>query len=221
LPPCGRFSKMFKRLLDISGSVVGLALLAPVLLTIAALVKVGSSGPIFFRQVRVGRFGKPFLIHKFRTMEMAAEQSGQLTIGNDRRITSIGHVLRKYKLDELPQLIDVLWGSMSLVGPRPEVPKYVDCYSEEDRSLVLSVRPGMTDLASIEFRDEAAILGRAVDPEVAYIDQVLPAKLAYYRAYARSNSVWLDVTITFRTITAIVVRPSPDRPGCGPTGRKA
>lgn len=202
---------MFKRLLDISGATLGLALLLPAFLVIAVAIKHGSPGPIFFRQIRVGRFGRPFRIHKFRTMEVSAERHGQLTVGEDRRITSLGRFLRKYKLDELPQLIDVLLGRMSLVGPRPEVQKYVDCYSEEDRRIVLSVRPGITDLASIQFRDEAAALGAATDPEAVYINQVLPIKLGYYREYARTHSAAGDLAIILKTIAVILVRP---KPGC-------
>lgn len=196
---------MSKRLFDLCASGVGLLILLPVLLAVALAIKLDSRGPVFFRQERVGRFGHLFRIHKFRTMVVDAETRGmQITIGADPRVTRVGAFLRRYKLDELPQLIDVLRGKMSLVGPRPEVPRYVACYPAEIRDLVLSVRPGITDRASIEFRNESEILGKADDPHRAYVEQVLPVKLRYYVDYVRSRSLRGDVAIIFSTLAAVV-----------------
>lgn len=194
-----------KRLLDVAGSGAGLVVLSPVLLGIAIAIRLDSPGPVFFRQERIGLRGKPFRIHKFRTM--AVDPTGtaqQITVGADRRITRVGHVLRKYKLDELAQLIDVFRGAMSLVGPRPEVPKYVAIYPAEVREIVLSVKPGITDLASIEYRDENTLLGKSDDPERTYIEEVLPAKLSYCVEYVRHHSIWLDLRIIARTIIAVL-----------------
>jgi lipopolysaccharide/colanic/teichoic acid biosynthesis glycosyltransferase len=186
-------------------SSLGLLALGPLLILIALAVKLDSPGPVFFRQERVGRFGVPFRIHKFRTMRHDPAGSGlQITVGADRRITRVGQFLRGSKLDELPQLIDVWQGTMSLVGPRPEVPRYVAHYPAALRDKVLSVRPGITDIASIEYRDESAVLARAADPERAYIDEVLPHKLALAASYVDQASVWLDIRLILRTIGAIV-----------------
>jgi lipopolysaccharide/colanic/teichoic acid biosynthesis glycosyltransferase len=196
---------MSKRLFDLLLSSLGLLVLAPVLLALALAVKLDSRGPVFFRQERVGRFGLPFRIHKFRTMRHDPVGQGlQITVGQDARITRVGAVLRQTKLDELPQLLDVWLGDMSLVGPRPEVPRYVAHYPEALRAKVLSVRPGITDIASIEYRDESAVLARAADPEHAYIHEVLPHKLALSAAYVDQASVWLDVRLIWRTLMAIV-----------------
>ena len=195
---------MSKRLFDLVLSSLGLLLLGPALLLIALLIKLDSSGPVFFRQERVGRFGKPFRIHKFRTMRHHNGAPGlQITVGADARITRVGGVLRGSKLDELPQLIDVWVGTMSLVGPRPEVPRYVAHYPAALRDKVLSVRPGITDIASIEYRDESAVLALAADPEQAYIHEVLPHKLALAASYVDQASVWMDVKLICRTIKAI------------------
>lgn len=196
---------MIKRLLDIVASFIGLFLLSPVLLIIALLIKRDSSGPVFFRQERIGQYGKSFYIHKFRTMTVAQPSTAmQITVGQDARITRIGAFLRHYKIDELPQLIDVLQGSMSLVGPRPEVPKYVALYPEAVKSIVLSVRPGITDLASIEYRSESELLGKSSNPEQTYIEEVMPAKLAYCVQYVEQQSIWLDIQIIARTFIAIL-----------------
>jgi lipopolysaccharide/colanic/teichoic acid biosynthesis glycosyltransferase len=196
---------MGKRLFDVIASGLGLLILAPVLLVLALIIKLESPGPVFFRQERVGRFGKLFRIHKFRTMVTDAERKGlQITVGSDARVTRVGVPLRKYKLDELPQLVDVFVGHMSLVGPRPEVPRYVACYPEEAREIVLSVRPGITDWASIEFKDENEILGKAKDPHQAYIDEVLPIKLGYYVKYVREQSFLGDLRVIFVTIKSLV-----------------
>lgn len=194
---------MSKRLFDLVAAALGLVVLTPLLLAIAAWVKLDSPGPVFYRQQRVGRGGALFNIYKFRTMFERAADARELTVGRDPRITGAGHFLRHYKLDELPQLLNVVQGTMSLVGPRPEVPRYVACYPEEVRALVLSVAPGITDWASILYKEESAILGRAADPERAYIDTILPAKLDYYVRYVRERSFWLDLRIIWRTIAAI------------------
>lgn len=196
---------ILKRWFDLLGSGLGLIALSPILVLIAILIKLDSKGPVFFRQERVGRFGRVFRIHKFRTMVSDAEGKGlQITVGADVRITRVGGVLRKHKLDELPQLIDVLLGDMSLVGPRPEVPRYVACYPEETKDFVLSVRPGITDWASIEYKDENRILGLAEDPHRAYVEQVLPVKLKYYVDYVRRRTFFGDLKIILATLVAIV-----------------
>lgn len=195
---------MSKRLFDWVLASLGLLLLSPALLLVALAIKLDSPGPVFFRQERVGRFGQPFRIHKFRTMRHDPLGAGpQITVGLDRRITRIGGVLRGSKLDELPQLIDVWLGRMSLVGPRPEVPRYVAHYPLSVREKVLSVRPGITDLASIEYRDESSVLARAADPEHAYIHEILPHKLALAERYVDQASVWTDIQLILRTIAAI------------------
>lgn len=195
---------MAKRLFDLAVSGLGLLLLAPILLVVALAIKLESPGRVFFRQERVGRFGKTFRIHKFRTMVTDAERQGlQITVGSDARVTRMGSVLRKYKLDELAQLIDVFVGDMSLVGPRPEVPRYVACYPADVRAIVLSVPPGITDWASIEFKEENSILGDAVDAERVYIEEILPVKLGYYVRYVRERSFMMDLRIIFATLVAV------------------
>jgi lipopolysaccharide/colanic/teichoic acid biosynthesis glycosyltransferase len=196
---------MGKRIFDWFASSTGLFLLSPVFIVLAILIKLDSVGPVFFRQERVGMGGKTFRIHKFRTMVTDAEQRGlQITVGTDARVTRVGRWLRKYKLDELPQLLNVWLGDMSLVGPRPEVPRYVDCYPAAVRDLVLSVRPGITDKASIEFKDENLILGRAADPNRAYVEEVLPIKLTYYQEYVNSRSFFQDMSLILKTLRALV-----------------
>ena len=195
---------MAKRLLDLLLAGLGLLLLAPLLAAIALWIKLDSRGPVLFRQERVGRHGRTFLIHKFRTMALGAPARGpQITVGADPRITAAGRVLRRYKLDELPQLWDVLRGAMSLVGPRPEVPRYVALYPEEMRRLLLSVRPGITDLASLHYRDESAVLARAADPERAYVEEVLPAKLALSSRYVREASLAGDLRLILATLVSL------------------
>lgn len=193
-----------KRLFDLAVALIGLLLLLPVFLGVALTIRFDSPGPVFFRQERVGRNGRTFHIHKFRTMAVGADTKGlQITVGEDSRITRVGYWLRRYKLDELPQLIDVLVGTMSLVGPRPEVPKYMACYPTEVRKVILSVRPGITDQASIEFRQEADLLANSADPEKEYIEKILPIKLAYHERYVRERSFLGDVSIIVRTIRAV------------------
>lgn len=195
---------MSKRLFDVVVAGCGLVILAPVLLAIALWIRLDSPGPALFRQRRVGRHGRLFNIYKFRTMVIHPEHGRQLTVAHDPRITRAGHILRRTKLDELPQLLNVLAGTMSLVGPRPEVPRYVDCYPPVARQTVLSVAPGITDLAAILYKDENDILGRAPDPEQAYIETILPVKLEYYQRYVRDRSFWLDLRILVRTLAAIL-----------------
>ena len=190
---------MAKRLFDVVGAALALLLLSPLLLLIALAVKLDSPGPVFFRQQRVGRHGVPFRIHKFRTMAEGAAGL-PLTVGADPRITRVGANMRGLRLDELPQFIDVLAGRMSLVGPRPEVPRYVAHYPPELRERVLSVRPGITDAASLAFRDESSLLARAADPEREYVQVVMPQKLALAARYADTASLALDCKILWRTL---------------------
>lgn len=197
---------MAKRLFDMVFALLGLAVLFPFFCIIALLIKLDSKGPVFFRQMRVGRGGVLFRIHKFHTMDLNSESVGRLTVGNDSRVTRIGHFLRRYKIDELPQLIDVVVGNMSLVGPRPEVQEFIDCYPSEVKLEVLSVRPGITDLASIEMVDENEILAKYTDSRKAYIEQILPIKQQYYVDYVRNNSLFEDINIIFKTLYKIVNR---------------
>lgn len=198
---------MLKRLFDVIASGCALLLLLPVFLIIAIWIRGDSRGGVFFRQERVGRNGRIFRIHKFRTMTVNAESKGlQLTVGSDRRVTGAGAFLRKTKLDELPQLIDVLVGDMSLVGPRPEVPRYIDQYPVAVRKEVLSVRPGITDRASIEFRNENEMLAASSDPEKTYIDEVLPIKQRYYLDYVRSHTFWGDLRIILDTVIVVATK---------------
>lgn len=195
---------MIKRLFDIACSAGGLILLAPFFAVVALLIKRDSDGPVFFRQVRMGKRFQPFRIFKFRTMVTDAEQRGaQVSTSDDPRITGIGFFLRKYKLDELPQLINVLIGDMSLVGPRPEVPRYVDAFRKEYEE-VLSVRPGITDFAALEYKDENELLQGVADPEEKYIREILPVKIEYYRKYIREQSLATDISLIFKTLAGII-----------------
>lgn len=194
---------MIKRAFDFTAALIGLLLLSPIFLLVAAIIKLTSRGPVFFRQTRMGKDFRPFEIYKFRSMVVDAPKlGGQITAGRDPRITGIGHFIRKTKLDELPQLINVLNGDMSLVGPRPEVPRYVELFADDYRQ-VLSVRPGITDLASVKYRDESEILGAAADPDRAYIEQVLPDKIALAKEYIAHASFTYDVGLIFRTLWKI------------------
>ncbi len=193
-----------KRIFDLVFATLGLLLLTPVFVAVAIWIKLDSSGPIFFRQERVGRFGRIFRIHKFRTMRVNAEAVGPLlTVGADPRITRSGTFLRAYKLDELPQLLNVIQGDMSLVGPRPEVPQYLGCSPDGVRELILSVPPGMTDFAAIEFKDENRLLAGSCDPEHDYIAKILPVKCKYYEKYVRQRSLWVDFALVLRTLRAV------------------
>lgn len=194
-----------KRIFDLFFALTGTVLLLPVFVCLAVWIKMDSPGPIFFRQVRVGKFGKCFRIFKMRTMSLDAESKGrQITVGVDSRVTRSGKFLRHYKLDELPQLLNVVRGEMSLVGPRPEVPRYVELYPEAVRELILSVPPGITDYASIEYRDENTILGQADDPDKAYIEEVMPSKLGYYQRYVAERSLLVDFVLILKTFKAII-----------------
>ncbi len=196
--------RLGKRIFDFFFSLIGLVFLSPLFILIGILIKFDSSGPIFFRQERIGLNGKKFRMYKFRTMAGDAEKKGmQITVGKDSRINRIGHYLRKFNLDELPQLINVLKGEMSIVGPRPEVPNYVELYTKEQKR-VLSVKPGMTDYASLDFRKEDDLLGRTSDPEDFYIKEVLPKKLKLNLRYMEDQSFWLDMKLIFRTIGRII-----------------
>lgn len=192
-----------KRAFDVASSAVGLVVLSPVFLGVAVAIKLTDGGPVFFRQERVGMGGQVFRIHKFRSMRVANE-GALVTSANDSRITPVGAFLRKTKLDELPQLIDVLVGDMSVVGPRPEVPRYVELWGEEARREILSVRPGITDPAAIAFRDEQDELAAADDPERHYVEVILPKKVAMYRDYVQHRSFGGDLAVIARTFTAIV-----------------
>ncbi|HRY98820.1 MAG TPA: sugar transferase [Bacteroidales bacterium] len=193
-----------KRLTDILGSLFGLLLLSPLLLLLALAVVLDSKGGVLYRQERVGRRGKVFRLLKFRTMRPLAERGGLLSLGGgDPRITRVGAVLRKYKLDELPQLFNVLLGQMSLVGPRPEVPRYVAHYDERQRK-VLSVRPGLTDYASLEYFDEGELLAASPDPEKTYLESILPRKLELALRYVAEQSLRTDLRILCRTLLRIL-----------------
>lgn len=193
-----------KRIFDLVFVIPGLLILSPVFVLAALWISIDSKGPVFFRQERVGRNGKIFRIFKFRTMVVNAESLGaKITLGNDSRITRSGAFLRRYKLDELPQLFNVFKGEMSLVGPRPEVPEYVAYWPDEMRELVLSVPPGITDFASIEFRNENDLLEGASDPVEKYIQEIIPIKLDYYEHYVNSRSILLDFWLILRTIGVI------------------
>ena len=198
-------SLALKRAFDLAASGIGLLLLSPLLLALAAWIRLDSPGPVFFRQERIGLRGRPFRIYKFRSMRV--DHSGpQITVGADDRITHSGHIIRAYKLDELPQLLNVFLGDMSLVGPRPEVPRYVALYPADVRAEVLSVRPGITDLASVQYRSESTLLAQSADPERTYVDTILPAKLALCRQYVRERSLGLDLKIIGMTL-GILLKP--------------
>ena len=197
---------MAKRLLDVLGALVGLVLLAPVFFAVALWIRIDSPGPVFYRQERVGLGGRTFRIHKFRTMRSDSVPGGpQITVGADARITHAGKFLRRTKLDELAQLIDVLRGDMSLVGPRPEVPRYVALYPPELRSKILSVRPGITDPASLAFRHEGDLLARATDPEHAYVQEILPRKLKAAAEYVDQRTFWSDIRLIGATVRSVLV----------------
>ena len=195
---------MLKRAFDFFSSLIGLILVSPILWTIVILIKREDGGPVFYRGGRVGRFGKLFRIFKFRTMVVNAEKlGGPSTADDDPRITKVGNFIRKFKLDELPQLINVLKGEMSIVGPRPEVQMYVDMFTEEERA-ILSVRPGITDWASIWNPDEGGILAGSLDPEKIYMEKIRPEKIRLQLKYVRERSFWNDLKIIAQTIITIV-----------------
>lgn len=199
-----------KRLIDLVASTVGIILVSPLLVVAAALVRLSSPGPVLFRQERIGRGFHPFTIYKFRTMVVDAPRIGAaITCGNDPRITPVGRFLRRTKLDELPQLFNVIRGDMSLVGPRPEVPRYVEMF-REDFTEILAVRPGITDLASIAYRNEAEMLGQTSDPQAEYVSRILPDKIRLAKEYRRRSSVLFDLQLILRTI-AVIAMPTTTR----------
>jgi len=200
---------MLKRMFDLLCSALALLVLSPLLLAIALLLKLWDRGPIFYRGLRTGRFGKSFRVYKFRTMVPDAEQiGGSSTAGEDPRITRLGKLLRKYKLDELPQMINVLRGEMSIVGPRPEVPQYVAMLDEEERK-ILNLRPGITDWATLWNSDEGAVLAGSADPEKFYLEKIRPTKVRLQLEYARKHSLLVDLSIVAQTLVAIVLRRKP------------
>lgn len=193
-----------KRLLDILASSLGLLLLSPLFIILAIWIKCDSPGPVFYRQVRVGRNNKDFRIFKFRSMRTGADKSGLITVGGrDPRITRSGYYIRKYKLDEFPQLINVLAGDMSLVGPRPEVRKYVDMYTPEQMH-VLDVRPGITDLASIKYRNENELLAQAENPDRYYIDVIMQDKLRINLEYVANHNTLYDLKLILKTFKTLI-----------------
>lgn len=195
---------MIKRIFDIIFSSIGLILLSPILFIIAILIVIDSNGPVLFKQSRVGQYNRDFKIFKFRTMHMDSDKMGLLTVGDkDPRVTKMGYFLRKYKFDELPQLINVLQGTMSFVGPRPEVRKYVDFYSKDDLQ-ILNTKPGITDLASIEYRNEAELIKKASNPEKVYIEEIMPAKLKLNKLYISNYNLFTDVKIILKTFASIL-----------------
>lgn len=199
---------MIKRLCDLACSTFGLLVVSPVLVVLSVLIKLEDGGLVFYRGVRVGRYGKQFRVFKLRTMAVNAEQiGGPSTADDDPRITRVGKFIREFKLDELPQLINVLTGDMSLVGPRPEVPLEVDLYTEEERAL-LDVRPGITDYASIAFHNEGEILRGSPDPHQAYREKIRPQKIRLGLDYVKHHSLWVDVKIIFRTFSTLIMTRS-------------
>jgi len=195
---------MIKRAFDILFSIIGLVILSPAFLLVAVFIKIDSNGPVFYKQSRVGKNNKDFILYKFRTMNVGSDKEGLLTVGNnDSRITKTGYLLRKYKLDELPQLMNVLKGDMSFVGPRPEVRKYVSLYNEEQKK-VLTSRPGITDVASIEYRNENELLEKTSNPEEFYVKEVMPDKLKMNIMYINDRSFFKDIKIIFKTIKSIL-----------------
>ena len=195
-----------KRLFDIIASGCGLLILSPLFLVISIWIKIDSKGPVFYRQVRVGRHNKDFRIFKFRSMKVGADKNGLITVGgHDPRVTRSGYFIRKYKLDEFPQLINVFIGDMSLVGPRPEVRKYVDLYTPAQMH-VLDVRPGVTSLASIRYRNENELLEKADNPDRYYIEVVMQDKLAIDLEYVNHASFWYDIKLIFETFYEIITK---------------
>jgi lipopolysaccharide/colanic/teichoic acid biosynthesis glycosyltransferase len=191
-----------KRIFDIVASLIVLSVLFPFLLIVGLVIVIDSPGGPFYIQTRVGKNAKEFGLIKFRSMRPNADKSGQLTVGNDARVTKVGKFIRRFKIDEFPQLLNIIIGDMSIVGPRPEVPKYVALYSEEQRT-VLTVLPGLTDFATIEYIDEQEILGKAEDPEKAYIEKVMPDKLSLNLKYIDQANFWLDISLIIKTIGKI------------------
>ena len=197
---------MAKRSFDVVFSIIGLLLLSPVLLLIAILIKLDSKGPVFFIQGRVGKNNKDFNIFKFRTMRVKSDTKGLLTLGNnDSRITKIGYFLRRYKIDEFPQLINILKGDMSFVGPRPELRYYVNFYNEDDMR-IFQVRPGITGLASLKYRNEVELLKAAKDPETFFIKTIIPDKLKFNKAYIKRRNFFFDLKLICITVIKVITK---------------
>ncbi len=199
------YRRFGKRVFDLIASLCGLFVLSPLFLIAALLVKLGDGGPVFYRQSRIGLNFEPFLLFKFRTMFVDADKAGTLiTSQGDPRITPVGRILRKTKLDELPQLVNVLRGDMSVVGPRPEVAKYVEMFRNEHYNDILTIRPGITDYAAIEFRDEESVLRGFSSPEEGYVRDVLPRKITLYRKYLKEMSLFTDLKLVFLTFWRVI-----------------
>lgn len=198
------YERRFKRAFDVAAAGAGLVILSPLLLIVAAVMKLADPGPVFFRQTRAGFGSKPFEIFKFRTMRVDGG-GAQITSGSDPRVTRLGRLLRKTKIDELPQLFNVLRGDMSVVGPRPEVPKYVELF-KDDYKVILAVKPGITDYAAIKYRDEESVLAAYRDPEEGYVAKVLPDKIALYRRYLADVGFVTDMRIILATVVKVVAR---------------
>jgi lipopolysaccharide/colanic/teichoic acid biosynthesis glycosyltransferase len=195
---------MAKRILDIIGAALGLLLLLPIFLVVALLIKLDSSGPVFFRQERMGKGFRPFFIFKFRTMAQdSSDKRSPLTVGADPRITRVGRFLRKTKIDELPQLINVLKGEMTFVGPRPEVRRFVELF-REDYEEILKVRPGVTDIASLKYQDEAEVIGRFQNPEEEYVARILPDKIRLAKEYIERSSISFDLGLILKTLPKLL-----------------
>lgn len=198
-----------KRLFDVTAAGLGLVVFTPVMLIVALLIKLDSRGPVFFKQERIGKGFQPFLIYKFRTMVQNASENGiSLTVGNDPRITKVGRFLRKGKIDELPQLLNVLKGEMTFVGPRPEVPEFVQLF-RRDYEEILTARPGITDLASINYRDESTLLGQSKDAREIYVTRILPDKIRLAKEYLHRSSFFFDMGLILKTLMRLFVRSLP------------
>lgn len=197
---------MSKRIFDIIFSIIGLVIFLPILLIIAILIKLDSKGPVFFVQARVGKQNKDFNIYKFRTMRIESDKKGLLTLGNnDSRITKIGYFLRRYKIDEFPQLINILKGDMSFVGPRPELRYYVNFYNEDDMK-IFQVRPGITGLASLKYRNEVELLKAAENPEEFFIKTIIPDKLKFNKEYIKKSNLFFDFKLIWLTIIKVITK---------------
>jgi lipopolysaccharide/colanic/teichoic acid biosynthesis glycosyltransferase len=191
--------KVFKRIADVISALLVLMLFSPFFLIISVWILLDSRGGVFYKQIRIGKGGKEFRLYKFRSMAVGSDKAGQITIGEDSRVTRSGRFIRKFKIDEFPQLLNIIFGQMSVVGPRPEVPKYVNLYNEEQKK-VLSILPGLTDYASIEYFDEQVLLGKSNNPEETYINEIMPAKLNLNLKYVQDQSFMTDLKCVFKTI---------------------
>jgi lipopolysaccharide/colanic/teichoic acid biosynthesis glycosyltransferase len=217
LVTCSPATLALKRAMDVIGAIAGLLLLWPIFLVVSIVIRLESPGPALFRQTRVGLHGRLFQIYKFRSMTVSASADGSaLTVNADKRVTAVGAFLRSTKIDELPQFINVLVGDMSLVGPRPEVPQFVEFYSPEQRAILLSMRPGMTDYAAILFRDESSLLDQDRDPIAVYRHKIMPIKFSHYERYSHEISVSNDLRIILATVLLLIVGHVPKILGIDP-----